>query len=308
MIVNEAARLVGTHGAYIRLLEDGALVANVATASAADYVADAASRFPGFKVEEGTSAFGHAMAIQKPVVIEDTQNSKWVKDAMRAIQTKHGIHGCVLVLLLANDTSIGVLTVLDTRVRLLTDDEVSLLTAFADQAVLALEKARFLNEAESRERQATQLHEVTAQLASTTDMDSILELITEKAKELLGSDTCGIGKYDEARGGLVMPAFAIVLPSAEQEHSGLMEDAVIRPEVGTSGKAYAEQRPVWSHDYLEDASFQQDLAVAEMVVEKLGLRTGMSVPIIIREEAYGVLHVMYRETHEFTEWEIQLLQ
>ena len=39
--------------------------------------------------------------------------------------------------------------------------EVSLLTAFADQASLALEKARLLNEAEARERQATQLHEVT---------------------------------------------------------------------------------------------------------------------------------------------------
>ena len=139
-------------------------------------------------------------------------------------------------------------------------------------------------------------------------MDSILDLITAMAKELLRSDTCGIGKYDEVRGGLVMPTSAIVLPSADQEHFALMEDAVIRPGVGTSGRAYAERRPAWSQDYLEDQSFLQDPAIENMVVEKLGLRAGLSVPIIIREEAYGVLNVMYREMHEFSDGEIQLLQ
>ena len=105
-----------------------------------------------------------------------------------------------------------------------------------------------------------------------------------------------------------MPTSAIVLPSADQEHFALMEDAVIRPGVGTSGRAYAERRPAWSQDYLEDQSFLQDPAVENMVVEKLGLRAGLSVPIIIREEAYGVLNVMYREMHEFSDGEIQLLQ
>ncbi len=38
----------------------------------------------------------------------------------------------------------------DGSVRLFTDDEVSLLMAFADQAALALEKSRLLNEAEER--------------------------------------------------------------------------------------------------------------------------------------------------------------
>jgi GAF domain-containing protein len=64
--------------------------------------------------------------------------------------------------LLANDRSIGTITVADyTGHRRFTEDEVSLLTAFADQASLALEKVRLLNEAEARERQATQLYEVT---------------------------------------------------------------------------------------------------------------------------------------------------
>ena len=48
-----------------------------------------------------------------------------------------------VVPLLANDNSIGVLVVMDTRIRRFTDDEVSVLTAFADQASLTLEKRGF---------------------------------------------------------------------------------------------------------------------------------------------------------------------
>ena len=210
--------------------------------------------------------------------------------------------------IIINNNVWGVLDVVFDKTRDFTGEDANLVQNMADSAAVAINNARFIEETEQARDEATQLQEVTAQLASTTDMESILDLITEKAKELLRSDTCGIGKYEEVRGGLVMPTSAIVLPSADQEHFALMEDTVIRPGVGTSGRAYAERRPAWSQDYLEDESFLQDPAVGNFIVEKLGLRAGLSVAIIIREEAYGVLNVMYREIHEFSEGEIQLLQ
>ena len=219
-----------------------------------------------------------------------------------------GVVGIVTVPIIIREEVYGVLDVVFDQHREFTSEEVNLVQNLADSAAVAINNARFIQEIEQARDEATQLQEVTAQLASTTDMDSILDLITEKAKELLRSDTCGIGQYDEVRGGLVMPSFAIVLPSADQERFELMEDTVIRPGFGTSGRAYAEQRPVWSRDYLEDESFQQDTALGDLILEKLSLRAGLSVPRIILEEAYGVLNVMYREVHEFSEGEIQLLQ
>ena len=71
-----------------------------------------------------------------------------------------------------------------------------ILSAFADQASLALEKARLLNEAETRERQATQLYEVTTQLASNHDLASVLDLIVQKASELLDSEASSLFSYD----------------------------------------------------------------------------------------------------------------
>ena len=64
-----------------------------------------------------------------------------------------------------------------------------ILSAFADQASLALEKARLLNEAETRERQATQL-------ASNHDLASVLDLIVQKASELLDSEASSLFSYD----------------------------------------------------------------------------------------------------------------
>ena len=60
------------------------------------------------------------------------------------------------------------LAVVDNRIRRFTEDEVSLLTAFADQASLALEKARLLNEAEREKERSDALYSVSSLLAVPT--------------------------------------------------------------------------------------------------------------------------------------------
>ena len=64
-------------------------------------------------------------------------------------------------------------------------------------------KTGFLQEAEAREREAHQLQEVTAQLAASHDMNSVLDLIVQRAAGLLGSEASSLFSYDEEKGGLV---------------------------------------------------------------------------------------------------------
>ena len=118
------------------------------------------------------------MATKKPLFGKDIDEviPPTTIESLRA----HGFYPAAVLPLLANDQSIGTLSVAEYHRRIYTDDEISLLSAFADQAALALEKARLLNEAETRERQATQLYEVTTQLASNHDLDSVLDIITEQ--------------------------------------------------------------------------------------------------------------------------------
>ena len=243
LIVNEAARLVATPAAVIRLLEGDVLVMGPATEAAAAYAAESARLMPGLQAGEGSAA-GRLLDGKKPTTSPDGTQDKGLFPETRALLQKHGFHGSVAIPLVANDRPVGTLTLIDTQIRRFTDDEVSLLTAFADQASLALEKARLLNEAEARERQATQLYEVTTQLASNHDLDSVLDLIAASAVELLECEAAMVTRYDDQKEGLV----PTTLYKFDDELAELMQSVVIAPGVGTAGKAFQERRAVWSRD------------------------------------------------------------
>ncbi|MCH7738507.1 MAG: GAF domain-containing protein, partial [Chloroflexi bacterium] len=204
--------------------------------------------------------------------------------------------------LLANDLPLGVLAVMDNRVRRFTDDEVSLLTAFADQAALALEKARLLNEAEARERQATQLYEVTTQLASNHDLESVLDLITEQTTNLMGAMGGAIFRYDSDRGGLIVTTMYNLNP--------IIREIIIRPGEGAAGRAYQERRVVWTNDHMAEVSYSDP--VSRRVVNEQSADWGVvgvvAAPILIQDEVYGVLDVVFDHHREFNDEEVKLVQ
>ncbi len=144
LIVNEAARLVGTPAAFIRILDGDVMVMAAATEAAAAYAAESVQLIP---MGEGSLA-GSVLDSKKPTTIPDISSSERLIPETRALMQKHGFHSAVGIPLVANDRSIGTLLLLDQQIRQFTEDEVSLLSAFADQAALALEKARLLDEAE----------------------------------------------------------------------------------------------------------------------------------------------------------------
>ncbi|MCH7841775.1 MAG: GAF domain-containing protein [Chloroflexi bacterium] len=306
LIVNEAARLVGAPWVFIILAESGKLVpsAVAATQIAVGYLAELTEALPTLDAETGASAVGHVLATKAPHVHDDIQEDELFTPTGRKLAKKYGLHGGVIVPLLANDLSLGVLIVVDNRVRLFTDDEVSLLAALADQAALALEKARLLNEAEARERQATQLYEVTTQLASNHDLESVLDLITQQAVELTGGRGGVLFQYDEEKGGLVVAT----LHNLDAKLSKL----VVRPGEGNAGRAYVERRAISTNDLLGDSSVVYSDDNSEHLVRQQASEWGVvgvvAAPIIIRDEVYGVLDVVFDHHREFTSEEVNLVQ
>src|SRR6266545_3825863 len=172
------------------------------------------------------------------------------------------------------------------------------------QLATALEEARLYAEARAREREATQLYEVTALLASSLDVDCILDLITAKAAELLGYDAAGIMQYDAARGGLTFIRGFNLPPE-------LMRDTVERPGEGMAGRVFQERRPLWTRDYLNDSRLAYANPATERVikavVEAKVVRAVLAAPIISHEELYGVLLGYFNAPYDFTSREVQLL-
>ena len=307
LIVNEAARLVGATAAWIRLLEgDFLVIAGAATESVAGFLAEDAVSRPAIPVENQDTVMAQAVVSKTTIVVEDVSKDLSTEE-VRLRSQKYEFHGFAVIPLLANDRSIGVLNVMDARIRRFTEDEVSLLTAFADQASLALEKARLLNEAEARERQATQLYEVTTQLASNHDLDSVLDLIAEQAVKLSGGTSGILWQFDESKGGLVAGNTFNTIPE--------ILNFVILPGEGIAGRAYTSRSAIWTSDYsadLDDPSFAysnhnaDDIARRQVIEDRI--TSTISAPIVISDSVWGVLTVQFDRTRDFTDEVVSLVR
>ena len=161
------------------------MVRRAATESAANYLTGQNAVRPAIQVGEWMSPTSHVMATKEPMVIMDIVEGELVDPESRLMAQNQGFHGAALVPLLADDRSLGVLAVLDKNIRSFSDDEVSLLSAFADQAALALEKARLLNEAQREKERSDALYRVSNLLAGAHNTDEVLDLIVNEAARLV---------------------------------------------------------------------------------------------------------------------------
>ena len=68
----------------------------------------------------------------------------------------------------------------------------------------------------------------------------------------------------------------------------LTEQIFIRPGEGTAGLAFEERRPVWSSDYTTDERNNVTDPKTRRAVDAMGIRGVLAVPVVVRNEAYGV--------------------
>ena len=300
LIVNESTRLVGATGAYIRLLEADGLVLSVRTESVADFLADVSGYHMTQPVEEGNNGPGHVLATKKPWMSEDVTKEDLTTSENRLLAQKHDIHGVAFVPLVANDVSIGVLAVIDSRIRRFTEDEVSLLTAFADQASLALEKARLLSEAEREKERSDALYRVSSLLAGAHDTDEVLDLIVNEAARLLRAPSCSIRLLE---GDVLTPR------AGTKDFDSFLEafNPTIKVEEGTSlaGHVMATKKPLVGEDAMQMLTPEARQWLEEQGRDPSAVAT---VPLLANDQSIGTL-TMVDDAHgrRFTVDEVSLL-
>src|SRR6267142_1387030 len=292
-LVDEASNLLDVEAAGIRLLEGGDLVLAARTVSAAHIMARA-------RIKAGESLSGHVVTRGEPLqvsnlVADDRYDAQHKRGAL-----EHGFQAFLGVPLRLHDRVIGTLNVYTKRCREFATDEVSLLSALADQAALAIHKARLLADAQAREREAIQLYEITSLLASSLDTEWILDQICDRAVELLRCDAFGIHTPDPVRGGLTLRRGCNLPPE-------LKDNLVLKPGEGLVGRAIENRKAAWTRDFRSDPSLTYTPAVDDLIRRK-SPRAILAVPIIVRGEILGVLMSYFFEPHDFLENEIRLLE
>jgi signal transduction histidine kinase len=155
------------------------------------------------------------------------------------------------------------------------DEELAML--LASQAAVAVENARLYESATRWSRQLESLNEIGNALASEVELPALLELIAARLRELVGAR-------------LVL----IALPSGETlqvaSASGIGEEDVIglalEIERSKLGKSFARNRSERVDSVVDDPEVDQAAA------RRIGMSTGLYVPLIVRDRAIGVLNAV----------------
>jgi len=151
LIVTEAARVLGTEVAALRLLEGGELVLKARTGAVEGVRA---------RLAIGESLTGLVVERNEPLMVEDVLEEPRCDPAHRQAAKAAGLHAFLGVPVRAAGRAIGVLYVFGARPRRFGGDEVSLLTALADHVSVAVERGRLAAErrqAEDALRQSEKL-------------------------------------------------------------------------------------------------------------------------------------------------------
>jgi GAF domain-containing protein/anti-sigma regulatory factor (Ser/Thr protein kinase) len=174
------------------------------------------------------------------------------------------------------------------------------LELFCQQLATAVNNARLYGETRQRERDAVLLLDVTRRLSATLELDQVLDLIADGTIEALGCTAAGFYRWDALRGGLVFAR-------GRNHPTDFPRHLLLRPGEGVTGRAYAERRPVWTNDRDADAALSYSPTNALAMRQADAPRASLAVPIVIRDEVFGVLGGSYFVPHVFTEREVHLL-
>jgi GAF domain-containing protein len=200
--------------------------------------------------------------------------------------------------LLRAGTATGALFLTRPEVEPFTQNQIDLLTTFADQAVIAIENTRLLNELRETLQQQTAtagLLEVISR--SAFDLRPVFETIAENAVRLCGARLAFIYRFD----GEVLRM--VVDYDTPAEFKKWMADHPIRPgRDSATGRAALERRTIHIHDVQADPEYSFGAKDIE------AFRTVLTVPMLKGNDLLGVILTYRLEVRPFTDQQIALVE
>ena len=209
-----------------------------------------------------------------------------------------GVRTYLTVPMLKESELIGAFTVFRQEVRPFTDKQIALVTAFAAQAVIAVENTRLLTELRESLEQQTATSEVLEVISSSPgELQRVFDVILDKAVRICHADTATLFLFENgtvrraARHSGVTDAIMPIVPSAK---SGTM-------------RSITSKEIIHIPDYLADPAYLEGDDFVVAAAERLGIRASLHVPMLREQEVVGAITIWRQTAHAFTEKQIDLI-
>ncbi|HXF84712.1 MAG TPA: GAF domain-containing protein [Anaerolineales bacterium] len=217
----------------------------------------------------------------RPIITQDYTRECQSRNITPSAQ---GIYAWMGVPLNSGSETIGALSVgsRDATVTY-TRAQLDLLQAIADQTVGAIVKARLLQETQQRAHQLATLNEITRQLTSTLEQESLLQNILENAVNILNCEAGTLFLKDEQSDDLI---FRVTVGPVASHLLGQR----IPAGTGIVGRAVQLRAPIIENDA------QHSLTRFHETDKQTGFvsRSILAVPMQIKDRVLGVIEVINR--------------
>ncbi len=226
-------------------------------------------------------------------------------------QKRGGFRTNLGVPMLRDGALVGVFVLHRNEVCPFTEKQIELVTTFADQAVIAIENVRLLQELQNRNRdltealeQQTATSEVLRVIASSpTELQPVLDTVIANAVTLAGAKQGHIRQYD----GEFLRVVAHYNETAEQ--IAKIQDTPLRPGLESlSGRAFVERK---TQHILDAQAETQDVHLfygLQAHNRELGMRTLMVVPLLREGASIGTISIWRDLVEPFTERQMELVK
>ena len=240
-----------------------------------------------------------ARAIHVPDVLADSEYT------YGEIQKIAGYRAALGVPLLRKGEVVGVIFVSKNAPQPFTDNQIELVTTFADQAVIAIENTRLLSELRRRTddlSEALEQQTVTADVLkvisrSAFDLQIVLDTLTESAAKLCEADMAGIVR---PKGGEHYWVTSVNFPAAFMDY--VKTRPILRDRGSVAGRALLEGRVVHIPDVVADPDFTFSEAQ-----KRGGYRTVLAIPLLREGSPIGVIVLTCTAVRPFSDKQIEVL-
>ncbi|MGN6748161.1 MAG: GAF domain-containing protein [Xanthobacteraceae bacterium] len=219
--------------------------------------------------------------------------------------TLGGARTTLTVPMLKNEALIGTITIFRQEVRPFADEQIVLLANFANQAVIAVENARLLNELRESLQQQTAAAEVLKVITSSPgDLTPVFEALLTNAVTLCGAK---FGNLFLCNGDQFTMVAMHGAPAAATEW--WRNNRTIRPGPHTGLARLLETKQVnQTEDLRAGAAYAEREPLRVATVELAGARTLVDIPLLKDDVLIGAIVIYRQEVRLFLDKEIELLK